>query len=121
MLSAGCLFAEGSLYIEDNPGAAWKIINLDAQDIKNLTIKDYTTLIVKETERLKNVSAGDVLVAGACKEIPDGFIRKVVTVKKQDGRLIMETIEGTLADMLGGRLSGNAKPVPAEANPDRNR
>jgi len=119
----GCLFAGGSLCLDNNnPQATCKIINLKEQDIKNLLIKDYTTFIFKKkTETLKDVAEGDLLIAGACKEIPDGFIRKVVTVRQDGSEIVIETVEGTFADMLSGRLADTAKPASAQANPAANK
>jgi hypothetical protein len=106
LASAGSLFAENSLYINNNNKTERKIINLSEQDIKNLVDKDDPVLVFKKkTETLNNASAGDLLVAGACKDIPQGFIRKVVVVREVGDKLVIETINGTFADMLQCKVS----------------
>jgi len=105
-MTSGNSFAEGSLCINNNPQAECKIINLSAEDINNLVAKEDPVLVFKKkTETFNNVSGGDLLIAGACKEIPSGFIRKVVSVKEEGGKLVIETVEGTFADMLNSRLA----------------
>jgi hypothetical protein len=117
-----CLFAEGSLCIENNPQADRKIVNLDSQEIKNLVIKDYTTFIFrKKTERLKGISGGDLLIAGACEEFPDGFIRKVISIREDGDRLIIETVEGTVADMLKARIADTGSAPLSQAGSDANK
>ncbi len=116
---SGCLFAENSLCLDgNNPQATCKIINLKEQDIKNMVIEDYTTFIFKKkTETLKDIARDDLLIAGACKEIPDGFIRKVVSVREDGGKVIVETVEGTFADMLNSKLSDSQSAAAAKAHP----
>jgi hypothetical protein len=113
------LFAEGSLCLDNNNSSkTCKIINLKEEDIKNLQIKDYTIFIFKKkTETLKGIARDDLLIAGACKEIPDGFIRKVVTAREDDGKVIVETVEGTFTDMLNSKLSDTSSAAVAKAHP----
>jgi hypothetical protein len=113
----GSLFAEGSLCLDNNnPQATCKIINLKDDDINSLLIKDYTTFIFKKkTETFKDVAAGDLLVAGACKKFPNGFIRKIVTVRQGDSGIVIETVEGTFVDMLGGRIADTAWQQPGQS------
>ena len=119
LATAGNLFAEGSVCIENNPQAERKIVNLERQELKQLVIKDYTTFIFKKkTQRLEGISGGDLLVAGACAEFPDGFIRKVVSIKEDGDRLIIETVEGTFADMLNARIADSGAAPLAQAESD---
>ena len=113
------LFAEGSLCLDaNNPRATCKIINLKEEDIKNLVIKDYTIFVFKKkTEALKGIARDELLVAGACKEVPDGFIRKVVAIREDDGKVIVETVEGTFTDMLNSKLSDTSSAAAAKAHP----
>ncbi|MFA5156646.1 MAG: hypothetical protein WC532_04575 [Candidatus Omnitrophota bacterium] len=106
LVLSGNSFAGNSLYINNNEQAEYKIINLSAEDIKNLAVKDDPVLIFKKkSETLKMVSGGDLLVAGACREIPNGFIRKVISVKEDGSRIVIETIEAGFEDMLRGKVA----------------
>lgn len=116
---SGRLFAEGSLCLDgNNPKVSCKMINLTAQDIKNLVIKDYTIFIFeKKTDTLKDIARDDLLIAGACKKIPNGFIRKVVSVREDGGKVIIETVEGTFMDMLNSKISDTSSAAGVKAHP----
>jgi hypothetical protein len=53
-----------------------------------------------ETPFLKNVKAGDVLVGDPTAASPQGYLRKVTSKRKDKGRVILETSQGTLADAV---------------------
>lgn len=94
----------------------YSLFNQNKKDNQNIVVKDHVISITNEKQKayqLTNVKEnqlvfktnphyekGDILVSGITEQAPNGFIRKVVRVKKENNQYVVETTNGYLTDVF---------------------
>lgn len=94
----------------------YSLFNQNKKDNQNIVVKDHVISITNEKQKAYQLTTvkenqlvfktdphyekGDILVSGITEQTPNGFIRKVVRVKKENNQYIVETTNGYLTDVF---------------------
>ena len=94
----------------------YSLFNQNKKDNQNIVVKDHVISITNEKQKAYQLTTvkenqlvfktnphyekGDILVSGITEQAPNGFIRKVVRVKKENNQYIVETTNGYLTDVF---------------------
>lgn len=94
----------------------YSLFNQNKKDNQNIVVKDQVISITNEKQKAYQLTTvkenqlvfktnphyekGDILVSGITEQAPNGFIRKVVRVKKENNQYIVETTNGYLTDVF---------------------
>ena len=94
----------------------YSLFNQNKKDNQNIVVKDHVISITNEKQKAYQLTTvkenqlvfktdphyekGDILVSGITEQTPNGFIRKVIRVKKENNQYIVETTNGYLTDVF---------------------
>lgn len=94
----------------------YSLFNQNKKDNQNIVVKDHVISITNEKQKTYQLTTvkenqlvfktdphyekGDILVSGITEQAPNGFIRKVIRVKKENNQYIIETTNGYLTDVF---------------------
>lgn len=94
----------------------YSLFNRNKKDHQNIVVKDHVISITNEKQKAYQLTTvkenrlvfktnphyekGDILVSGITEQAPNGFIRKVIRVKKENNQYIVETTNGYLTDVF---------------------
>lgn len=94
----------------------YSLFNQNKKDNQNIVVKDHVISITNEKQKAYQLTTvkenqlvfktnphyekGDILVSGITEQAPNGFIRKVIRVKKENNQYIVETTNGYLTDVF---------------------
>jgi len=68
--------------------------------ITNIDTKDFTFRINGESDVIKNLKVGDILVDSASEMAPNGYLRKVTTIEDSNGEIIIKTEQAKLWEAI---------------------
>jgi hypothetical protein len=67
---------------------------------KNLVLITTNTLQYKTGSEIDNAKIGQVLMSDISSEAPNGYLRKVVSIKQENGKTTIETVNATLEEAI---------------------
>ncbi len=115
-------FAKVSLGVAPSAGV---IVSDKAEPLNDASMRylreveaDGTLAFAGKTGQLARLQHGDVLLAAASPEFPEGLCRKVVSVGQQGGEVVVETAQAELCDVIDQGEIGFHMHLTADDLPD---
>ena len=76
------------------------VLNEDAMGALDAVGDDGTFVFNARPSQLENAVSGDVMVVGPCKAAPDGALRKIDSIVRSDGSMVVLTSPSTLEEAI---------------------
>lgn len=76
-------------------------VNITEQDNKQLLqLEDDLLIFSNNNERINKIKKGDILMSGLSEQTPDGYLRKVTEIIKENGNVIVKTEDASLEEAI---------------------